>query len=138
MSEGICILTISGNIGRDPVLEQHGGSSVLKFSVAVNSRVKVDGQYGDETRWYNVALWGKRGEGMAKFLTKGRCVVCSGSLRVREYADKSGAQRYSLDLDASNVVPVGPRQDGSEPRRYPTGGGTSEPIPGDGMDYPPF
>lgn len=75
-------LTISGNIGKDAeVRRTNDGTPVASFSVAVKDR--------QETVWFDVSLWGKRGETLAQYLTKGTTVSVSGDLGTREYNGKT-------------------------------------------------
>jgi single-strand DNA-binding protein len=105
--------TISGNIGRDPELREVGSSQVLKFSLASNSRQKVDGKWQGVTTWLDVSLW-RRAEALSKLVAKGQYVTVRGEVYVREYTDKHGAKRYSVDLDA-DAVELGPKRDGQQP-----------------------
>ena len=103
--------TIAGNIGRDPESKQIGDGSVLEFSLASNSRRKVEGQFQDVTDWVRVTIWGKRGESLGRILTKGSYVVVRGELTCREYTRKDGAAGYSLELRADDIE-LGPKRDG--------------------------
>lgn len=79
------IVTLAGNLGRDAELKAVGDSSVLSFNVAAKSG------YGqrEQTLWVSCALWGKRGETLAQYLTKGSQVTVIGELSTREYDGKT-------------------------------------------------
>lgn len=84
------------------------GSAVCSFSVPVKSG------YGDreKTTWFRVAIFGKRAEGKLKdYLVKGQGVFVSGELSSREWEDKDGKQRTSLEVNA-NTVDLGERPSG--------------------------
>lgn len=101
----IAIITINGNIGGDP---QNGvtpnGAEHIKFSVAVNDR-----RGGNEsTTWFNCTAWGATARGLTTLaqnggFDKGASVIVIGRFTKREYTDKSGQQRTSLDIDAQTV-----------------------------------
>jgi single-strand DNA-binding protein len=79
-------VTIAGNIGKDAVTRTTGGGDkVTSWSVAVEDR------QGQEKRtiWFDCALWGKRGESLAQYLTKGGKVAVSGELSTREHEGKT-------------------------------------------------
>ena len=79
-------IVIAGGIGKDAVTRQtQGGDSVTGFSVAVEER----GRDGKRTLWFDVSLWGKRGEALGPHLTKGSKVTVSGDMSTREHDGKT-------------------------------------------------
>ena len=90
--------TILGNLGKDPVTRATGSDNVTSFSVAVTRTTKVGGEKREATTWWNVSVWGMRGQIAGKYLRKGSSVICSGTPVLREYDDQNGAKRHSLDL----------------------------------------
>ena len=100
--------TIVGRLTADAELREAGGTSVLKARVASKP-------YGsEESMFFSVDVWGKRGEALEQYLTKGQQVVVLGGLKVREY-ESNGEKRYSLDVRAEDIVLVGskPERDAS-------------------------
>ena len=82
------ILNIAGTIGRNAeVRRTQGGDAVAGFSVAVDNGKDREGNKRPAT-WYDCSLWGKRGEGLASFLTKGSRVAISGRPSAREHEGK--------------------------------------------------
>ena len=89
-------LTIAGGIGKDAVTRTtQGGDKVTGFSVAVEER---NGQE-KRTIWFDCSLWGRRGEALAQYLTKGTRVTVSGDLSTREHEG-----RTYLTLRANDVT----------------------------------
>jgi single-strand DNA-binding protein len=79
-------VTIAGNIGKDAVTRTTGGGDkVTSWSVAVEDRQGQD----KRTIWFDCSLWGKRGESLAQYLTKGGKVAVSGELSTREHEGKT-------------------------------------------------
>ena len=103
-------ITIVGHLGRDAETKQVGSSTVTEFTVAVNHRDKK----GDTTMWFSCALWGKRGEAVAQYLTKGKAVLVSGRFWVRDYEGKNGPS-YSLEVNANDLVLLGGKDDAAAP-----------------------
>lgn len=101
--------TVAGNLGQDAEQKHtQNGDAVVSFSVASSRKVK-----GEEvTTWVRCAMWGKRGEAVAKYLTKGTSVTVVGELSVREYDDKNGTRRTSVDLNVSDLKLQGGRNAG--------------------------
>lgn len=92
--------TIVGRIGRDPALRQLGGDAqVCGLSVAVSRRHKGrDGQPAETTTWWEVEVWGRSGEALAKHLRKGDPICCAGTPELQPYTDKNGQLAKTLKL----------------------------------------
>ena len=102
------IWNFTGNLGN--TAEQRltsGGDSVVSFSVAVKSG------YGDkaQTTWANCAMFGKRGEAVLKYLTKGQLVGVSGEATLRKYTRKDGVEGVSLDVRVNDLTLLGGKAD---------------------------
>ena len=81
------IITIAGNIGKNAELRRtQTGDSIANFSVAVS-----EGRDKPPT-WWDVSLFGKRGEKLAPHLTKGSRVSVVGRFSTREYEGKTYLQ----------------------------------------------
>ena len=98
-------IIVVGNLGRDPEMRfTPQGTAVCSFTLATNERRKDKaGEQQDVTTWFRVTVWGKQAETVSKYLTKGRNVYVEGRLHVGEWADKDGKQRYTLEVNASDV-----------------------------------
>jgi single-strand DNA-binding protein len=113
-------ITIVGYLGRDAELRYTPqGTAVCNFSVATTERRKDrSGEYQDVTTWFNVSLWGSKAEATNQYLSKGKLVYIDGRLTQREYQDRDGNTRTSLDVNASDLQFVGPRgEEGSSTAR---------------------
>ena len=102
-------VSISGNLTRDPELRSlPSGVAVCSLRIASNERYKdsTTNEWSDRAGYYSVSVWKGMGEWMAANLHKGDQVVVSGRLRWREWQDKDGNKRESVDISADSVVPV--------------------------------
>lgn len=105
-------ITIAGNIGKDAsVRSTQAGDKVASWSVAVEERA------GQEKRtvWFDVSLWGKRGESLAPYLTKGSKVAVSGDLSTREYEGKTYLTVRADQVTLMGGKPADDRGDSYEP-----------------------
>lgn len=102
-------IIIVGNLGQDPELRYTpNGNAVCNFSLATNEKKRDKaGEYQDVTTWFRVTLWEKRAEVASKYLTKGRPVYIEGRLRIDEWTDKDGNNRYTLDVTATDMQFIG-------------------------------
>lgn len=104
-------MTLIGNLGRDAELKYTPkGTAVLEFSLATNEKWTDNaGAQQELTQWFRVSLWGRQAESLKTFLVKGKQVMVEGRFRARDYTDREGKSRYSLDVKADNVLLLGGR-----------------------------
>lgn len=117
-------ITITGNLGKDCESRSlQDGTPIASFSVA-------DSQGKDKpTIWWNCSLFGKRAEVLAQYLTKGQQVTVIGTVSEREWTDKDGQPRKSMDIRVNDIALQGgrrddgqsqaPRQQAAAPRQQP-------------------
>jgi single-strand DNA-binding protein len=105
MKEGLNRVTLLGNLGADPELRMtSGGQAILKLRLATaESYLDKNQQRQERTEWHSITIWGKRGEALAKILTKGTAVYVEGALRTSSY-EKDGEKRYRTEVVATNIL----------------------------------
>lgn len=98
-------IILVGNLGKDPELRYTPqGIAVASFSLATNEKRKgSDGEQASVTTWFKVTLWRKQAEAAAKYLTKGSQVYIEGRLNIEEWTDRDNVNRYTLDVQASEM-----------------------------------
>lgn len=98
-------IIIVGNLGRDPELRYTPqGNAVCNFSVATNEKKRDKaGDLQDVTTWFRVTLWNKQAETASKYLTKGSPIYVEGRLRIEEWQDRDGNNRYTLEVHATDM-----------------------------------
>jgi len=98
-------IIIVGNLGKDPELRYTPqGTAVCSFSVATNEKKKdKSGELQDVTTWFRITLWNRQAENASKYLTKGSPVYVEGRLRVEEWTDRDGNNRYTLEVQGSDM-----------------------------------
>lgn len=96
----INIVTISGNLTRDPELRQAGNTSVLSFGVAVNDRRRnpQSGQWESVPNFVDCIIFGTRADALAGLLHKGSKVAIDGKLRYSSWEGKDGKKRSKLEV----------------------------------------
>ena len=99
-------ITLVGNLTRDPELRfTTGGRGVASFGIAVSRRYQVNGEWQEQTSYFNIVAWGQLCENAASSLTKGMRVVVSGRLEQREYQNREGEKRTAIEINADEVGP---------------------------------
>jgi single-strand DNA-binding protein len=113
-------VTITGNLTRDPELRSTGsGTSVCSMRIACNGRRKnhSTNEWEDQPNYFDVTVWGAQGENCKRYLSKGRPVAIDGRLQWREWSDRDGNKRQSVDIVAESVQFLGSRDDGGNGNR---------------------
>jgi single-strand DNA-binding protein len=121
-----------GNLTRNPELRYTtGGTAVTTLSVAVNRRFKRGEEWAEEVSFFDVAVFGRRAETCAEYLSKGRPVLVEGELVQRRWEAKDGGKRSKVEVQARDVQFLGSRPDGD-------GGGGAKPASGPAGGPPPI
>lgn len=100
-------VTIVGNLTRDPELRfTNGGRAVASFGLACSRRYQTNGEWHEQTSFFNVTAWGELGENAAQSLTKGCRLIVTGRLEQRSYeARDGGGQRSVVEIVADELGP---------------------------------
>jgi single-strand DNA-binding protein len=99
-------ITLVGNLTRDPEIRFTAtGRAVASFGIAVGRRYQVNGEWQEQTSYFNVTAWGQLGENAAATFTKGTRVVVTGRLEQREYTSREGEKRTAIDVIADELGP---------------------------------
>jgi single-strand DNA-binding protein len=128
-------VVLTGNLTRDPELRStQGGTAVCSLRVACNTRRKdASGEWVDKPNYFDVTVWGKQGENAANYLQKGRPVAIDGRLEWREWQDREGNKRQSVDIIADSVQFLGSREGGENGGRFTP----QTDVPADTSDFEP-
>lgn len=94
---------LMGRLTADPEHKQTpNGVSVTSFSVAVGRNfADKDGKRGAD--FINIVAWRQTADFICKYFTKGRMIAIEGSIQTRNYEDKNGNKRTSVEVVAEQV-----------------------------------
>jgi single-strand DNA-binding protein len=144
MAEGLNRVMLLGNLGADPELRHtQGGQAVLNLRLATTeSYMDKNKQRQERTDWHNVVVWGRRGEALAKYLSKGTSIFVEGSIRTSSFEGRDGQKRWKTEIIARNVLftgggrgrSAGPSPDEGYDRGGGGGGYDASPPPGPAFD----
>jgi len=104
-------IMLIGNLGRDPEMNYTpDGTAVARFSIAVSRTTKsATGERQQETEWFNITAWRQLAEICSTYLKKGHKVFIEGRLTTRKYTDKNGIERTAIDVIASDLEMLTPK-----------------------------
>ena len=109
-----------GNVGGDPEIRYMEGQTtpqgnavrVANFRLATSERFRGrDGQTRERTEWHSIVAWRNLAELADKYIRKGTQLYVEGRLQTREWDDKTGAKRYSVEIVAETIQLLGRRGD---------------------------
>jgi single-strand DNA-binding protein len=106
---------LTGRLTRDPELRSlPSGMSVCSLRLAFNTRKKdpSTGEWGEKGNFIDVTVWGRQGEIVAQYMTKGRAIAVDGRLEWREFQDSQGNNRQAIEIIADNTEFIGGREEG--------------------------
>ena len=92
---------LMGNLTTDPELRTTpNGQNLASFTLAINRTWNnANGERQEETSFINCTAWGKTGETISKYVSKGRQLLVSGRLQQRTWQDKdTGKNRSAIDV----------------------------------------
>jgi len=129
-------VTLVGNITRDPELRfTPSGQAIATFGMAVNRRFQRNGQWEEQTSFFNITAWGTLGENASNSLQKGARILVNGRLEQRSWETDQGEKRSVVEVVADEIGPslrwatAGvQKNDRREPGEAGGGGGGGRPV----------
>jgi single-strand DNA-binding protein len=100
-------VTLAGYVATEPSYRTiNDKTPIVSMRVAWTTRFidRETGEWRDgKTSFANVNCWRKLAGNVAPSLRKGQAIVLTGRLEVRDYDDKEGRRRISVDIDADTI-----------------------------------
>ena len=119
-------LQVIGNLGKDAVVNNVNGKTVINFNVAHTERYKdAQGNQKDRTTWVDCSYWTDR-TAVAPYLKKGTQVYVEGTPDVRSYTTADGRNGASLTLRIVSVQLLGAKPSGTAGGSSDNGGSSSD------------
>lgn len=115
-----------GNLGADPETRYTtGGDAVCNIRLATTDtwKDKASGETREATEWHRVVFYRRLAEIAGEYLKKGSQVYIEGRIKTRKWQDKDGQDRYTTEIEATEMKMLGGRS--SEDR--PIGGESNRP-----------
>jgi len=102
---GVNKVILIGNLGKDPDIIVFDGVKKATFPLATTETYKnKEGQKMEQTEWHNIVCWRGLADVAEKFLRKGMQVFIEGKLRNRQWEDKDGNKKHSVEIVAENFM----------------------------------
>jgi len=100
---------LMGNLTRDPEIRSlPSGATVTNFGLAVSETWtdKASGEKREEVCFVDVDAWGRQGEVVLEYFSKGKPILIEGKLKFRTWEADDGTKRskHSITLDRFSFV----------------------------------
>lgn len=104
-----------GNLGADPETRyMTNGDAVTNVRLATTDswKDKASGEKKEITEWHRVVFYRRLAEIAGEYLRKGSSVYVEGRIRTRKWQDKDGQDRYTTEIEATEMQMLGQRGGG--------------------------
>ena len=91
------VVTVLGRLTRDVELKQTNGGTVARSSLANGYRKKQGSEYVEATNFIDCVAFGKTGEAIQKYVSKGQRLLVSGELRWSSW-ESDGKKHSKLEV----------------------------------------
>src|SRR5437879_112863 len=120
-----------GRLGRDPETRYtSGGQAVCNFTLATDETYRDrNGERQKRTEWHRIVVWGKQAEIAQQYLHKGSLIFVEGRIQTRQWDDREGQKRTTVEIVASNFRMLGGRGEGGMAVGAGAGAGAGEAEP---------
>lgn len=126
---------LSGRIAQNAELRRTpAGHAVANFTIATDDYRGKDQPKG--TQWTRCVLWGRAAEALGPCLVKGAPVAVEGKLKTRQWQDKNGLNRETMEVEVQNIIPpqrrdrdAGASPEGQWDGQDAEGGSTNDDLP---------
>jgi single-strand DNA-binding protein len=102
-----------GNLGADPETRYlPNGDAVTNIRIATTEswKDKTSGDRKELTEWHRIVFYRRLAEIAAQYLKKGSQVYLEGRIRTRKWQDKEGQDRYTTEIEATEMQMLGRRE----------------------------
>ena len=107
-----------GHLGQDPETRyMQNGEAVTNMSLATSEswKDKSTGEKQEKTEWHRIVFYRKLAEIAGQYLKKGAAVYIEGRIRTRKWTDKDGNDRYTTEIEATEMQMLGGKSEESKP-----------------------
>jgi single-strand DNA-binding protein len=109
MSRTVNKVTLVGNVGRDPDIQQtKNGTKVAHLSLATNRRIGAGSDAQERTDWHRITLWNRLAQFAEDHVRTGDRIYIEGRLEYDSY-ERDGLVIPTADINVREVVMLSSR-----------------------------
>lgn len=95
---------LTGRLTKDPEVKQtQNGTSVVRFTIAVDRNYKDKRTVQYETDFIQIAAWRHNAEFVGKYFRKGNMIAVTGRIQTETWTDQDGNKRRSMYILADDL-----------------------------------
>ena len=107
------VVVIMGRLVADPELRTTtNGINLARFRIACDRSYSRQSEQR-QTDFLDVVAWRQQADFVCKYFQKGSLIIIEGSIQTRQYQDKNGNNRTSVEIVANNINFGGPKNSNS-------------------------
>ena len=107
---------LTGRLTKDvEVRKTQSGLSVASFTVAVDRRVKTDGEKTAD--FIECVAWRQGADFLGTYAKKGDMVGVDGHIKTRNYDDAQGVKHYVTEIQCDNVEILSSKRTAEQPKQ---------------------
>ena len=107
-------VTLIGNVGSDVEMRYlPSGDGVANFRLATTEKwkEKQSGEQKEATEWHRLVCFRRLAEIANDYVKKGSQLYIEGAIKTRKWTDKDGVERYSTEIEVSELKMLGSRRE---------------------------
>jgi len=113
MSRSVNKITLIGNVGRDPDMQEtKSGTKVAHFSLATNRRAPADSEEEERTDWHRLTLWSRQAQFAEDYIRSGDRIYVEGRLEYDSY-ERDGVVIPTAEIHVREVVLLSSKSSGA-------------------------
>lgn len=106
-------VALIGRLAKDADIKYlQSGTAVVNFNLAVNESVKNGNSWNERASFFDVVFYGRQGEGLSRYLDKGKQVAITGTLQQQRW-QKDGMTKSKIVIIAKTIQLLGSARDGN-------------------------
>jgi single-strand DNA-binding protein len=119
-----------GRLGKDPETRYtSSGQAVCNFTMATDETYRDRaGERQKRTEWHRIVVWAKQAEIAQQYLHKGSLIYLEGRIQTRQWDDREGQKRTSVEIVANNFRMLGGRSEAAAAGAGAAGGSADADI----------
>ena len=124
-----------GNVGADPETRyMPNGDAVANVRLATTEswKDKASGEKREITEWHRLVFYRKLAELVSSYVKKGGQLYVEGRIRTRKWQDKEGQERYTTEIEVTEMQLLGSRRSDQSNGDSAPSGSSNAPRSGSG------
>jgi len=103
------VVTLTGRLAQDPIINKVGETSVCKFTICVDNKRKVNNEWINKPDFIDCENWDTGAVTLSTYAKKGTKLGVTGALRMDRWTDETGKNFSKMKVRVSNFELLSPK-----------------------------